>query len=58
MDIDIEIFLHFFSLIMINIMGKFSEASKRTLKTSSNSFSNNDVYVSQSVYLQSCEVRG
>ena len=39
-------------------MGKFSEASKRTLKTSSNSFSNNDVYVSQSVYLQSCEVRG
>lgn len=40
-------------------MGKFREASIRTPKTSSNSFSNNDVYVSQSVYLKSvCKVKG
>ena len=39
-------------------MGKFSEASKRTPKTSSSSFSNDDVYVSQSAYLKSCKVNG
>ena len=39
-------------------MGKFSEASRRTPKTSSRSFSNNDVYVSKSVYLRSCKVKG
>jgi len=43
---------------MIKNMGKFSEASMRTPKFSSNSFYNNDVYVSQSIYLSACKVKG
>ena len=53
-----SIIFFFFSFIMINNMGKFSEASIRTPKSSSNSFSNNDVYVSLSTYLSTCKVKG
>ena len=39
-------------------MGKFSEASRRTPKTSSKGFSNDDVYVSKSGYLDTCNAKG
>lgn len=41
-----------------NTMGKFRDASMRTPKTSSKTFVNNDVYVSKSNFLQSCNVIG